>query len=1543
MKKKIKTALSLLLAATMILGFAAVGFIGVKADAAAVSLSELAVGDLIQYGTYPQSRVKDEALISELNALDLNWTFYDYYYGDGDTNSMVLSEFMKYSDVEHKGEKYRAVEFSSYRPDPTYFKLTEDGKWSDQDENGYVINTVYWFKYEPLTWRVLDPSDGYVLSEVAIDAQAFQNLHYNYMTYVSGQYVDINYNSTTRENYGNDYATSSIRKWLNDDFMNIAFSVSEQEGIKVTELDNRCMNEETPEYDSETTYDKIFLPSYFEMINAEYGFDADESSCEARQRITSDYARCQGAVIGRRNYFPAGFAFWMLRSPGRDCARYGGVDDNGEIIDTGYMSSTSATVCPAIKLDSSLEFEKVYKVSYSFKKVANEPELPCISVAKAGETIIVPEADECSGFSFDGWYDDNDVKYEAGSEFTVPQANVTLTGEYEENIYTAYFDTNGAEPIDPVTRYYDYSFSLPVPVKDDYRFDGWMLDGELITKTYMDMPARDITLVAKWTQLFDVTYLDADGSVYEYMPNVAGNGDEIPYSTLDRPQKEGLYFDKWVDKETGEEIEIMPERDLFLEPVFTESDSGETGNVIDKDSTRNEILTFRTEFYRYDERTGDWVETHGVAYGERIKARLFIDTTYATNSGEVLIFYDRNMFMLNTSDSVQNGNNGLFELKTNPDPDSSAYINGVTGTYFEPEDSHHIIDYLYEDGYITDEEYFEKGKILLNFRFDSTINRKISGEKWLAEFDFDVIGQGEGTLYVPENAIQNPDDGYFAFIDVPIGVEGETCYHNYSLYEVELRKTVYDAYAATEGCVNFILDGGCLYGDDGTEYYDYYTAYGYIGELIYPPAPIKEGYTFGGWASYDLEYPSYDQIFISHEETTYHAIWYTDQYMVRFDANGGSFYDGEESRDEVYEYGSMIDYWEVPTRDGYEFIGWATDPYGEPVDEYDMVLRDPYDGQTYYAVWRTMEFTLNYSFEGDIPEGVTAPIPVTAEYGTTVVTANIPEPVDGYTFSGWYVNGMLTSSFVMPANDVYLTGIWTEVEPERYTVTLDANGGEFADGSNIFVSDFVVGEQIVIPHTPEKYGYYFAGWADSNGNTDIPQQMPETDLTFTAVWQPATDIRYEVITYTMNVDGTYDAVSQIREGTMDEQIEIELPEIGEGFVINESRSFLYGYVSPDALFEVYIDREKYTLTVNGESEEYYFGAEIKEPEIPEIEGLVFTGWADTQGNEIIFPYIMEAKDIELVPMWKVSEYSVKYIVANKSFEYKVHYGAEIPVPDISSVDGIEFKFWKNENGEKTDIPEVMPAQDLVFVAKVGIVRNSGGFGITATFDEDCFSNVSDISKVQLEVVDLGVDNDNVSGGEFIIKDENGKSYERIGFYDIKMTYEGSSVKFNEGKTVKIKLPVTGNEFVKQFVVIHRFTGGGRENFYIDNPSEKYENGYLTIEVGKFSEFEVYALTDKEPVTPGIKLVSAPSKTKYTYKTESMDLSGIAVEITKADGTKETVTDTSKMKVVGFDNTKIGTQTVTVECEGQIVQFEVSVSYAWWQWIIRILFLGFLWY
>ncbi|MBR4050862.1 MAG: leucine-rich repeat protein [Clostridia bacterium] len=103
-----------------------------------------------------------------------------------------------------------------------------------------------------------------------------------------------------------------------------------------------------------------------------------------------------------------------------------------------------------------------------------------------------------------------------------------------------------------------------------------------------------------------------------------------------------------------------------------------------------------------------------------------------------------------------------------------------------------------------------------------------------------------------------------------------------------------------------------------------------------------------------------------------------------------------------------------------------------------------------------------------------------------------------------------------------------------------------------------------------------------------------------------------------------------------------------------------------------------------------------------------------------------------------------------------------------------------------------------------------------------------------------------------------------------------------------------------------------------------------------------AVFEAAPVAD-IEIITTPTKTAYTYKTGNIDLSGIELKVTYEDGYSETVTDTSKMTVSGFDSKKVGNQTVTVEYAGATAEFQVGVSYAWWQWIIRIILLGIFWY
>lgn len=271
-----------------LVGVDCMSFFAPKAEAAGKTYK---VGDIVEFGSYPQSRVTNSSLVSALNKVSKNWVSYGYYSGTGDYGTMVQGNWMKYADITYNGVKYRAVFFTQYRPMETIGASSSDNTY--QDDNGYTPNNTYYFKYEPLKWRVLDSKTGLVLCENIIDSQAYSNTVYS----------DDNddWNNAAHTHYANDYATSSIRKWLNDDFYNTAFSTSQKANILTSELDNRAFSTSYSEYDSETTYDKVFLLSWSEMENTAYGFPANINNSSVRRAKGTDYAKCQGLRVDSSN------------------------------------------------------------------------------------------------------------------------------------------------------------------------------------------------------------------------------------------------------------------------------------------------------------------------------------------------------------------------------------------------------------------------------------------------------------------------------------------------------------------------------------------------------------------------------------------------------------------------------------------------------------------------------------------------------------------------------------------------------------------------------------------------------------------------------------------------------------------------------------------------------------------------------------------------------------------------------------------------------------------------------------------------------------------------------------------------------------------------------------------------------------------------------------------------------------------------------------------------------------------------------------------
>ena len=190
--------------------------------------------EIIEFGSYPQSQVTDSEMLSKLNKQDLSWQSYGYYSGDGTLYSGVPGDWMKYADVSMDGNQYRAVFFSQYRPVVPAAIPSIDS--SVQSQKGYFINTVYWFKFEPVKWRILDSDTGLLLCEKIIDSQPFNS------TYIydgksdgyDGFFRDESYTA-----FANNYPESTIREWLNDNFYNIAFNEAEKSRMLMTVCENK--------------------------------------------------------------------------------------------------------------------------------------------------------------------------------------------------------------------------------------------------------------------------------------------------------------------------------------------------------------------------------------------------------------------------------------------------------------------------------------------------------------------------------------------------------------------------------------------------------------------------------------------------------------------------------------------------------------------------------------------------------------------------------------------------------------------------------------------------------------------------------------------------------------------------------------------------------------------------------------------------------------------------------------------------------------------------------------------------------------------------------------------------------------------------------------------------------------------------------------------------------------------------------------------------------------------------------------------------------
>ena len=125
----------------------------------------------------------------------------------------------------------------------------------------------------------------------------------------------------------------AIRKWLNGAFLSVAFNANEQKKLHIATVSNDPYSTRFSEYGTQSTKDRVFLPSISELTNAEQGFSPYTLTQDAgRTARYTDYARLLSFSAYEKDY--------VLRTPGDLEYEYTMVAENGGIhlsyADDGY-------------------------------------------------------------------------------------------------------------------------------------------------------------------------------------------------------------------------------------------------------------------------------------------------------------------------------------------------------------------------------------------------------------------------------------------------------------------------------------------------------------------------------------------------------------------------------------------------------------------------------------------------------------------------------------------------------------------------------------------------------------------------------------------------------------------------------------------------------------------------------------------------------------------------------------------------------------------------------------------------------------------------------------------------------------------------------------------------------------------------------------------------------------------------------------------------------------------------------------------------------
>jgi len=200
----------------------------------------------------------------------------------------------------------------------------------------------------------------------------------------------------------------------------------------------------------------------------------------------------------------------------------------------------------------------------------------------------------------------------------------------------------------------------------------------------------------------------------------------------------------------------------------------------------------------------------------------------------------------------------------------------------------------------------------------------------------------------------------------------------------------------------------------------------------------RPGYLFNGWFR-DIECTELwwregmDKPLMPSEDLALYASWTAYSFEVFFNAGEGSCSTGSKAVLVGVEYGELP----VPSREGYTFNGWFTEPEGGELITADSIVHIESD-QILYAQWTVNQYLVYFDANGGEVREEPSLVTYGAPYGALPVPAR-----DGFIFNGWYTQpaggtGVSADTLVSIAKEQTLYARWTA---RSYTVSWSTGTG----------------------------------------------------------------------------------------------------------------------------------------------------------------------------------------------------------------------------------------------------------------------------------------------------------------------------------------------------------------------------------------------------------------------------------------------------------------------------------------------------------------------